>query len=228
MNTHLIYAFVDEYRCPFYIGKTKNLKNRMRGHIRQLKNGNMLPNYNKMRKLLGLDYKNINNYIIIIESNIPTDSINEREIFYIRYYRELNVDLKNLTDGGDGDSNPLPETIAKRVASNTGKKRSIESKRNISESKMGMIFSESHKANLSKSWDYNKHFSPEINMKISNTSTGKVNIKKYMCISPEGIEHITDRGLTQFCKENGLLQPLMSKVALGQRSHHKGWKCYLI
>lgn len=228
MDRHIIYAFVDGDKNPFYIGKTKNMKNRIRGHVRRLKIGDNLPKYNKMRKLINENYKIIDNYIIIIESDISLENINEREKFYIEKYRKMNYKLTNLTNGGDGDSNPLPETIAKRIKSNTGKKRSMECRENISNSMKGIKFSEQHKQNLSKAWQYDKHFSAEINQRISNTSTGKVNIKLYKCISPDGVEYITVNGLTQFCKKMGLTQPLMSKVALGQRKHHKGWKCELI
>ena len=108
-----------------------------------------------------------------------------------------------------------------------GKKRSKEARAKISEGRMGIEFSEEHMKNLSKSWIYENHNNAEINAKKSRTSTGKINIKIYRCIAPDGTEYITERGLSDFCREMNLTQALMSKVSLGQRAHHKGWKCTL-
>lgn len=41
--------------------------------------------------------------------------------------------------------------------------------------------------------------------------------------SPSG-ETFRGRNLKQFCIDNGLTPPLMSRVANGLQSHHKGWK----
>jgi hypothetical protein len=50
-------------------------------------------------------------------------------------------------------------------------------------------------------------------------------IKLYLCIDPDGIEHITNEGLAKFCEERNLTRPNMVKVANGQRPQHKGWTC---
>ena len=60
---------------------------------------------------------------------------------------------------------------------------------------------------------------------MSKTSKGKINIKTYKVIDPNGIEYITTNGLTVFCEEHNLEVRLMSKVSKGERNHHKHWKC---
>ena len=47
--------------------------------------------------------------------------------------------------------------------------------------------------------------------------------REYTLVSPSGLE-ITFIGLTEFCRENGLTQANISKVVMGQRPHHKGWR----
>jgi hypothetical protein len=63
---------------------------------------------------------------------------------------------------------------------------------------------------------------------MSKTSTGKINIKTYKCVDPDGKEYITTKGLTQFCKDYGLSLCSMGKVHRGLMKHHKGWLCELI
>lgn len=44
----------------------------------------------------------------------------------------------------------------------------------------------------------------------------------YHLISPEGHNHTTEN-LTEFCRENGILQPNMWRVTKGQRKSANGW-----
>ena len=45
----------------------------------------------------------------------------------------------------------------------------------------------------------------------------------YALVDPFGKLH-TFTGMTEFCRLNDLTQANISKVLLGQRNHHKGWK----
>lgn len=250
---HLIYAFVDEQGQYFYIGKTCNLKRRNREHLFEIKEGNTLPKYNKLRKLIR-EGNNFNELIVVIEDNISCDQIDDREIYYIRKFREDGYKLKNLTDGGDGgdtlSNNPNKIKIIKerkgRPNNRKGIPLSVGHKKIISDSVKKTFengrevkHSEKTKKKISES-NKGKKFTGEHKNKLSiarkkrttkqstrdkcsKTSKGKINIKKFEMTDPSGNIYITENGLTLFCEENGLTRANVVKVANGEREHHKGW-----
>lgn len=221
MKTHFVYALVDENDKPFYIGKTNDLKIRKQAHLYEVKKGNTLPKYNKLRKLLREGHV-LNDLLKVIEEGISCDEIDSKEIHYISKLREEGYKLKNLTDGGDGMSNPSPELVERLRQSRIGSKRSAESRKRMSEARMGMKFSDEHKKSLSRARQrrITTQFTRE---KMSKTSKGKINIKKYELIDPQGNVHITENGLTLFCEQHGLTRANLVQVADGKRPRHKGW-----
>jgi hypothetical protein len=68
--------------------------------------------------------------VSIIESGVPLYQIDEREIYWIKYYRENGFKLLNLTDGGFGHRGfkQSQETIKKRADKLKGRKCSDETK----------------------------------------------------------------------------------------------------
>jgi hypothetical protein len=110
-----------------YIGLTKqSLHNRLIGHKsttskRNTKNGNWI---NKHKDNIEI--------ILIEESLVNLQDANEREIYWINYYKELGNDLTNGTLGGDG-VNPTEESRNKMSESAKGRKHSYETKKLISE-----------------------------------------------------------------------------------------------
>lgn len=81
-----------------YIGKTKrDLHNRLNKHI-QYSKSHKLHVSNWIRQLINIDLKPTINIIEICNE----ENWIEREVFYIKYYRENGCDLTNLTNGGDG------------------------------------------------------------------------------------------------------------------------------
>jgi hypothetical protein len=70
-----------------------------------------------------------------------------------------------------------------------------------------------------------KHHKKWLITKINTKNTGKS--KKYSIISPFGKKY-TITNLSQFCKEHDLQKTLMSRVAKGEREHHKKWRCSLV
>lgn len=219
---NLIYAFIDAYGKIFYIGKTCDIKRRNKQHLYEISKGNTLPKYNKLRKLIR-EGGNFEDLVIVIESNISCEEIDEREIFYIKKLREEGYKLKNLTDGGDGGIMSISGIGEKIRQANLGRKRSEESKKKMSESRLGMKFSEEHKKNLSVARK-NRITTQETRDKASKTSKGKINIKNYKLTDPEGNIHITEFGLTKFCEENNLNRPNFFKVLKGERDNVMGWK----
>lgn len=218
---HLIYAFVDDQGQYFYIGKTCNIKRRNREHLFEIKEGNTLPKYNKLRKLIR-EGNNFDDLVVVVEEGLLCDQVDEREIYYIRKLREEGYGLKNLTDGGDGGIMAIPGISEKIRQAHLGKKRSEETKRKISESNKGKKFTKEHKKKLSIARKKRKT-TQATRDKCSKTSKGKINIKKFEMTDPDGKVYITENGLTVFCEEHGLTKANVVKVADGERKHHKGW-----
>jgi group I intron endonuclease len=218
---HIIYAFVDDQGQYFYIGKTCNIKRRNREHLFEVKEGNTLPKYNKLRKLIkeGNDF---NDLIMVVESNLSCDQVDDKEIYYIRKLREEGYNLKNLTDGGDGGIMTTPGISEKIRKAHLGRKCSEDTKKKMSEARIGMKFTDEHKKKLSIARKKRKT-TQKTKDKCSKTSKGKINIKKFKMTDPEGNVYITESGLTVFCEENNLTTANIIKVANGERKHHKGW-----
>lgn len=223
MTTGMIYGFLDSNGVVFYIGQTINHKNRIREHRNEVRKGNKLYSYNKLRKVMRETGKSVKDLFVVLEDKIGLDKLDDKEIEYIKRYRNHGIKLANLTDGGKG-ALTFPDYVRKMVSEKRkGFKHSEETKKLISESRKGMVFSEEHKSKL-KAARAKRTITQETRQKASNTSTGKINIKKYILTSPEGVEYTTENGLSDFCRKHGLIVTLMSKVAQGKRKHHKGWK----
>lgn len=222
----MIYAFIDNNHLPYYIGYTNDFKRRVWEHQSSLYRSDLYK-YRKSRKLIKSGYQLT---IIILEDNIPTlEEAEQREIYYINRLRERNISLCNLTSGGDGRRNFIAsEETRKRISqSKKGSKwghHSEETKRRMSTIRMGIQFTDEHKRNLSIARK-RRIISKETRIKMHKSTTGKINIKQYEIISPEGKKYLTTNGLTQFCKEYNLSPPNMVKVANGERHNHKGWIC---
>jgi hypothetical protein len=123
---HYIYALCssNDYSNIRYIGQTNNPDERIKSHF---KKGDLISNtrHNNWIKKNVADGNII--CMKIIESNIPTNKVNEAELFYMKYYRKLGYDLTNATDD---NANTIhrhsAETRAKISKSLTGVKHSEE------------------------------------------------------------------------------------------------------
>lgn len=217
---HYIYALTDHDGNPFYIGKTKHPKKRKSQHVAKAKrNEDNLPVSNKIRKLLR---EELNIGLELIESGLDESNVDEREQIWIKEYRR-RYKIYNLAKGGEGGKGFTPEIIEKIRQTHLGSKRSDETKRKISKANKGRVFSEEHKRKLSDARK-KRVISEETRRKTSESFTGRINIKKYKLIDPEGTVHITDKGLSDFCREHDLSPSNLCSVIRGERSHHKGWK----
>lgn len=205
-------------KTPFYVGMSKEPKRRFKTHLWESKTlRRNLPVNNKIRKLLRLGKKIT---FAIVESGISEADIDGREKYWVAEYRKSHR-LCNLTDGGRPDVPKAARKAAKKV--NTGSKRSLESRKRMSQARLGMKFTKEHKKNLSIARK-KRIITKKTRLKTSKTSTGRINIKKFILTDPSGIEYTTTNGLTQFCKQHGLCAGNFSKVLNGERLHQKGWK----
>ena len=85
---------------------------------------------------------------------------------------------------------------------------------------------------------FGKHHTDETKAKISAAKMGRPSLlkgvprdpkhfdslrKTYICIDPDGVEHITPN-LPQFCRDHNLTRSNLITVLSGKWKHHKGWR----
>lgn len=218
-----IYVLLDPEEVPFYVGKTVNLKRRQRNHLNRANAGITLHVYNKIRKLLE-DGKQPG-MRILEETNL--EECDARERFHIQRLKDEGFHLTNLTSGGEGGAGFTEESTRKRLETrrrNGHGQHSEETKRKMSAAKKGRSFSPEHCLALRQGWKRTPEQLQSSSSKAARTSKGKINIKCYVCTSPEGVEHMTQRGLSFFCEQNGLARAYMHQVLAGKRESHRGWK----
>jgi group I intron endonuclease len=104
-----IYKFTNKINSKSYIGQTNNIEKRKRGHKSDSYNAKShsykLPFHNAIRKYGWENFK----FEIIeeIPDEMGRDYLNEREIFFIDYFKTLTTQNGyNLTVGGDGCAKP--------------------------------------------------------------------------------------------------------------------------
>lgn len=138
-KTYKIYCLIDPNGEIRYIGQTRQtLPRRLWGHINKNKNSDT----HKRRWLNKLEENNLRPTIRLIEECGSLGELNEREIFYIKKYRDEGYDLVNTSDGGTGgnhwanktkeEQDIIREKLSKTLkGKNKGKKRTEAEKENI-------------------------------------------------------------------------------------------------
>lgn len=82
-----------------YVGQTVNLVERYKKHLRVNSGQQNIHRVNWIRSVLNRGEKPL---MIELEAVPPCGAWEEREKYWIAYYRELGFDLTNYSDGGDG------------------------------------------------------------------------------------------------------------------------------
>lgn len=111
--------------------------------------------------------------VTIIEQNLSEQQSLEREIFWIKTYKDRGCKLTNATEGGDGVSGHKhsPEARIKMGAANKGRKRSKEEVANVVAAITGKRRTDEQKANISASLK-GKKLSAEHIAKLSSSHIG--------------------------------------------------------
>lgn len=124
-----------------YIGKTKQPKRRLAGHVCKARLGTKTHVADWIRSL------NADPAMKIL-ATVPESSASEIEIMTIAHFRARGYRLTNLTDGGDGHSGVKAsfETRAKLRASHLGHHHSKESRAKIGAASMGNKYALGHRA----------------------------------------------------------------------------------
>jgi len=145
---HTIYALCDpETHGVRYVGQTiQKVEDRFKRHLKDRHHNH------KTAWIKSLQSRGLAPELIIIE--YADDSCwQEREMYWIAYYRSIGVNLVNSTDGGDGGLNPSPETRLKRSQSLTGRKRepfSEEWRKKLGDANRGKKESVEHRQSISR------------------------------------------------------------------------------
>lgn len=108
MNNGSIYIIKNDINNKIYIGQTiQQVKKRWYYHIRDAKQNkdNML--IHRAMNKYGIEHF----YYEILEENIPSDMINEREIYYIDHYNSMNNGYNMCPGGQKWKRKPINENI---------------------------------------------------------------------------------------------------------------------
>lgn len=195
-----------------YVYKTTNLING-RIYIGQHKSNGWDEQYIGSGKILEVALKKYGrkNFVCeIIESCKTKEELNQKEIYWIAFYREKN-NCYNITNGGEGRAASHSEETRKKLSksltgrvvpkearenmsnAHKGIRVSEESKLKISKALKGRPFSEKHKENLSKShMGISNPHSKEWREKVSRANKGRIfneSSKQKMSLSHKGENH---------------------------------------
>lgn len=177
-------------------------------------------------------------FIIFVQEGLTEAEAFELEKYCIAIYGRIDKGtgiLRNLTDGGDGNSGYIPtrEMRAKISAANkgryVGRKVSDATKAKISNATKG-----------SRNPRWNKPVSAETRAKMSQAKKGRKqsheavqnNIESrsrylYEIVDPCSNVYLT-KNLSGFAREHGLTPQLLRLVVIGKQAHHKGWKARIL
>ena len=226
------YAYLREDGTPYYIGKGKN----NRAYVKHQK---------------GIHLPKDKSRIIFLKQNLTEEEAFKHEIYMIAVFGRKDLGtgiLYNRTDGGEGPSNPSPETIEKRVSKLKNKKhteetkkkmrdsaigrsnfwlqgvpRSEKTKQKISQATKGLLRSEETKQNISNALK-GKPKSEKTCKKFQKIMQEKYSYIYYEIIKPDGNIEYVFNSLKTYSKENQLHSGQMYNVANGKINHHKGYK----
>lgn len=151
-----------------------------------------------------------------------------------------NLKPENAKQGSVPGFPQTPEAIAKRVAKNTGKKRTEETKRKISESRLGEKHWLHGVRGEDSHWYGRRHTAESIEkmrlVKIGTThsaetkarhslqcaGSGNPAAKWFIAIDGQGLRYFR-KSLSTFSTDQGLSPACMFAVARGRNKQHRGW-----
>lgn len=229
----LIYKYENKINHKKYIGQTKNFTRRQYEHLRSSILGYDNFTFHKAIKKYGIENFDVE---IVCYCN-SKEELNEKEIYYIDYYKSFISDGGyNLTRGGDGligfiQSNLQRKKTSERLMGNkysVGYIATIEQRRKISEAhkgkkkpQCGWVHTEEQKKQMSikmKERGFTKEHREKINLK--NYENRDKQIYKFINI-------ITNEEIIlspyDFSKQYNIDRSSVTKLKLGKVKICKGW-----
>ena len=114
-----------------YVGVTTySLNKRLRDHCHPT---HLKQRTHKNNWIRSLAEKGLNPVINALSCYSSENEMLKAEIYWIKLFKELGHELTNSNDGGSGSLNPTKQTLIKRSLALTGKKRTLETRRKMSE-----------------------------------------------------------------------------------------------
>lgn len=238
-----IYRITCTANGKIYVGSASNLRERRQHHFRDLRRNE---HCNQYLQRAWNKYGPDTFMFEVLEYVLLPELLTAREQYWFDHLRPFGHRGFNIerVAGSPLGRKHTPESRAKLSAAKKGKPNphpgnnysvrgrplSLEHRSKISAAhrgkpgtNLGKKYTPEHRSKISNSLRGRKS-SPEAIEKIRLTKIGNTNkAKHYTVTSPEGIEY-TVYNLAAFCREHNLSKVNLGKVALGTRSHSKGWK----
>lgn len=163
-QTGVIYLITNTLNGKMCVGQTRQkLSRRITGH-------------KSSRKKYGIDAAikkyGWENFTVEVLETCPVEMLNEREIFWIAKLNSKVPNGYNLTDGGDGGSNPSEETRAKMSAAKKGRPAYNKGQK-MSEEQKAKISANHADCTGKRNSFYGKHHSEEARARMSAAKKGK-------------------------------------------------------
>ena len=216
----LIYALIDPRDGKIkYIGKTNNIRKRIREHIRDEEN-NLKYAWIKSLKKLKLQPE----VLILEETDLGND--NFWEIFWISQCKAWGFELKNMTNGGDGSYGVIPWNkgiVGLFKHSEESKKLMSEWRKLNTNGEKNGFFGKKHTEETKKKLSYKsslRRWSEEF--KENRRGIKNPNCKKVYQYDLEG-NFIREYEFGKQTKEFGFNPNIVSKVCRGINKTHMGY-----
>jgi len=203
-----IYVLIDPRNSQIrYVGKSIRPKDRLTNHCNDHSKNHRCY---WIQELLSLGMMPKQQTIEIVPPNI---SWQEREIYWISYYKRCSANLVNCTDGGDGVLNLSGESKERMLKTWKGRKHKPESLIKIGLASKGRKHNDKWKKDM-KQWikkrEFTKEYRDKLSIGVSKLDVNQINI----------IKSLLNDGVSQYVIAD------MFNVHQGTISHIKCGKFY--